>query len=244
MKKSIQLSLVSMAAMLSSACAITEVVAISGISYLVTGKSMSDNALSMVTNMDCAAHHLLSGDAVCLEKESLVLDTPYLAFAPTQEVKYEAPLMPAQFKDRPKDFYPVATAARFDSTPSATQDDDDKLNTAMYTQLRGDTSAIETSSKTVEYASADTPDSSLYAVVGSFSTEQNAETRRKLFHSFSPQISESVSGEKTLYRVVIGPLSYREEIASFHWFTDIEKTSPWVISLCADNLSEGPCRKG
>ncbi len=52
-----------------SACAPTAITVISlaagGFSYAATGKSVSDHALSSVTQSDCAVHRVLMGDPVC-----------------------------------------------------------------------------------------------------------------------------------------------------------------------------------
>lgn len=71
MCSSFKVALVAIVSLVLSGCAITEVVAVTGMSYLLTGKSVSDNALSMVTNKDCALHNLLSDEPIC-EPEILV----------------------------------------------------------------------------------------------------------------------------------------------------------------------------
>lgn len=229
MTKMMKLAVISTAAMLTSACAITEMVALTGLSYVLTGKSVSDNALSVVTNMDCAAHNLLSGDAICLDKEQSLLDDSFLAFAPIDEFNYEAPLLPVQFKDRPNDYDNQASTyveKRFDSQP----------DTPTGSEAA---SHIETST-----TSKQGTDEKIYAVVGSFETMQNAVDRKEIFQSYAPKISKGVSNKRTLYRVVIGPLSDREEIARLPSFDNIDKTPSWIITLCGDNLAEMPCSKG
>lgn len=41
--------------------------ALDGVSYATTGKSVSDHALSIVADEDCAAHRLVVGEAICRE---------------------------------------------------------------------------------------------------------------------------------------------------------------------------------
>ena len=54
-----------------TACTTLELAAFagSGISYLTTGKSFSDHAISMVTNRDCALHNMLDDQPICLNQQ-------------------------------------------------------------------------------------------------------------------------------------------------------------------------------
>lgn len=56
-----------------SACAPTAITLMSlaagGFSYAATGKSVSDNALSSVTQSDCAIHRVLRGQPVCADAQ-------------------------------------------------------------------------------------------------------------------------------------------------------------------------------
>lgn len=60
-----------------SGCASLELLAAGGISYLVTGKGLSDHALSMVMDQDCAFHRFLTDDSLCEEanQSTLLADT-------------------------------------------------------------------------------------------------------------------------------------------------------------------------
>lgn len=61
-----------------SGCASLELLAAGGISYLVTGKGLSDHALSMVMDKDCAFHRFLTDDSLCEEaaQATLLADNP------------------------------------------------------------------------------------------------------------------------------------------------------------------------
>lgn len=49
-------------------------VAIDGVSYIATGKSTTDHALSGLSGQDCALHRVLAGNDVCTEQSSAVAD--------------------------------------------------------------------------------------------------------------------------------------------------------------------------
>ena len=45
-----------------------------GISYLFTGKSMSDHPLSVALKQDCAIHRVVAGSRVCLLHDGELVD--------------------------------------------------------------------------------------------------------------------------------------------------------------------------
>ncbi|GEM_PF-6742036 len=207
-----KLTVISAATLLSSACAITEMVALTGLSYALTGKSVSDNALSMVTNMDCAAHHMLDGDAICQSKTQSLADNAFLAFAPMDELTYESPSLPVQFKDRPSDL-------NFDAAGKDQRDVGVNAEVSTVPEVKQD----------------------IFAVVGSFKDVQNAKVRKRQFDGYSARISTTVTKDQTLHRVVIGPLSHRDEMAQFPAYMTSEKTNPWIISRCNSDISAPSC---
>ncbi|XOV80475.1 MAG: SPOR domain-containing protein [Aestuariibacter sp.] len=54
-------------AMTTTGCATLELLAASGMSYLVTGKSLTDNAVSMVLDQDCALHRMIQDEQICAQ---------------------------------------------------------------------------------------------------------------------------------------------------------------------------------
>ncbi len=54
-------------------CATLELVAMSGASYLITGKSLTDNAVSTLLAKDCALHRIVQDRAVC-EEPGMAID--------------------------------------------------------------------------------------------------------------------------------------------------------------------------
>lgn len=54
--------------LLLSGCASTELLIVSGFSYLVSGKSVSDHAISAAMEQDCAAYRMVLGDPICSDR--------------------------------------------------------------------------------------------------------------------------------------------------------------------------------
>lgn len=67
MQKLIKVSSLCVAVTCVSGCASLELLAVGGISYLLTGKGLSDHALSAVMDKDCALHRYLTDEAICGE---------------------------------------------------------------------------------------------------------------------------------------------------------------------------------
>lgn len=71
MKKCIFFPVVAGTTLLLSGCATLELFSfgVSGLSYAVTGKSLSDHALSTVMEQDCALHRAITEDTVCTDPD-------------------------------------------------------------------------------------------------------------------------------------------------------------------------------
>lgn len=72
MKKTCRISLLFASVSSITGCASLELLAVGGMSYLLTGKGLSDHALSAVMDQDCAMHHVLSDRPIC---ENTVIET-------------------------------------------------------------------------------------------------------------------------------------------------------------------------
>lgn len=53
-----------------SGCATLEILAASGLSYVITGKSLTDNVVSVAINEDCAMHRLLQNKQMCQPEDT------------------------------------------------------------------------------------------------------------------------------------------------------------------------------
>jgi hypothetical protein len=210
-----------------SGCALTlEMMAISGISYLATGKSLSDNAFSAVTNRDCALHRIIMNQAVCVENEQVPSDTNdefMLARNTTADTK-KTELTEAQ-----NIIYPAKDLA--ESLPS-------DVGAGFATVSMSDFSVLidEPKVKATKYSSAQT-----FAVVGSFNNYQYAQRRNEKYLSFNPQIIKNRADSATKYRVVVGPVKRHDFIAELPVMVGAETQLPWEIDLCVNDMSPPPC---
>lgn len=88
MRTVFKLSLAAICVSNLTACASLELSAVSGIAYLITGKSLSDHALSQVAQKDCALHRFLLSQSICSDKDSnqpLDAQEPDVLLAQTSE---------------------------------------------------------------------------------------------------------------------------------------------------------------
>jgi hypothetical protein len=210
-----------------SGCALTlEMMAISGISYLATGKSLSDNAFSLLTNRDCALHRVMMNEGICAENELPTSDTNDEFLLARIEVpdtiKTEVTTAQSTFNSVPKEHEDVPSAVIA------------KLNTA---NARSFSIAIEeTKTPLTEHLSAQT-----FAVVGSFNIYQYAQRRNDKYVNFNPQIIKNQADSATLYRVVVGPINRDDFIAGLPTMVGAETQLPWEIDLCVNDMSPPPC---
>jgi hypothetical protein len=206
-----------------SGCALTlEMMAISGISYLATGKSLSDNAFSVVTNRDCALHRVIMNEAICVENKLSPSDNNnafMLAgskMTDTIETKVEtAQIIIDSAENLPSDVVAHSSTARLSDFSDVEK---------------------ETKTQSTEYASAQT-----FAVVGSFNNYEYAQRRNEKYVNFNPQIIKNQADSATKYRVVVGPVKRHNFISELPVMVGAETQLPWEIDLCVDDMSPPPC---
>ena len=210
-----------------SGCALTlEMMAISGISYLATGKSLSDNAFSLVTNRDCALHRVMTNEAICAENTLPTSNTNDELLLARSEVpapiKTEVTTAQNTFNSVPEEYEDVPSAVIATFTPA---------------NIRSFSIAIEeTKTPLTEHLSAQT-----FAVVGSFNSYQYAQRRNDKYVNFNPQIIKNQADSATQYRVVVGPITHDDFIAGLPTMVGAETQLPWEIDLCVNDMSPPPC---
>ncbi|MFT6284668.1 MAG: hypothetical protein ACJAXM_001142 [Arenicella sp.] len=210
-----------------SGCALTlEMMAISGISYLATGKSLSDNAFSLVTNRDCALHRVMTNEVICTENT-----------LPTSDTNDEFLLARTEVPDTIKTKVTTAQSI-LNSVPEEYEDVPSILIATFNTaNTRNFSIAIEeTKTPLTEHLSAQT-----FAVVGSFNSYQYAQRRNDKYVNFNPQIIKNQADSATQYRVVVGPITRDDFIAELPKMVGAETQLPWEIDLCADDMFPPPC---
>jgi hypothetical protein len=209
-----------------SGCALTlEMMAISGISYLATGKSLSDNAFSLVTNRDCALHRVMTNEAICAENT-----------LPTSDTNNEFLLARTEVPDTIKTEVTTAQST-FNSVPEEYEDVPSAVATLNTANIPSFSIAIEeTNTPLTEHLSAQT-----FAVVGSFNSYQYAQRRNDKYVNFNPQIIKNQADSATQYRVVVGPINRDDFIAGLPTMVGAETQLPWEIDLCVNDMSPPPC---
>ena len=206
-----------------SGCALTlEMMAISGVSYLATGKSLSDNAFSMVTNRDCALHHVIMNKAFCAENELLSSDN-----------NNELILAQSKILDTIKTEVTLAKNT-FNPVEDVSSDVIATFHTANIRYFSGVTE--ETKAQSTEYPPAQT-----FAVVGSFNNYQYAQRRNEKYANFNPQIIKNQADSATKYRVVVGPIKRHDFLLKLPKMVGAETQLPWEIDLCINDMSPPPC---
>jgi hypothetical protein len=210
-----------------SGCALTlEMMAISGISYIATGKSLSDNAFSLVTNKDCALHRIIINEAICVKNEPAPNDT-------------DNELMLANIETTDTIETDVTMAqSRVEPTQEMTGDVSSVVLTGLATMSMSDFAVVieQPKVKAAEYLSAQT-----FAVVGSFNNYQYAQHRNEKYLNFNPRIIENNAESSTKYRVVVGPFKRHDFIAELPVMVGAETQLPWEIDLCINDMSPPPC---
>jgi len=212
-----------------SGCALTlEMMAISGISYLATGKSLSDNAFSMVTNRDCALHRVVMNQAICSENKpspsenndgSLIASAKMVDTIVTKVTKVTKVTTPQNVIVSPADMSPDVVTS---------------FSTASISDFSRNIE--ETPTLSSEYSFAQT-----FAVVGSFNNYQYAQRRNEKYVHFNPQIIKNQADLATRYRVVVGPIKRDGFIAELPIMVGAETQLPWEIELCVNDMSPPPC---
>jgi hypothetical protein len=210
-----------------SGCALTlEMMAISGISYIATGKSLSDNALSVMTNRDCALHRIIMDQTVCVENEKTPSDT-------------NNEFMLAGNKTSGLIDNEVTTARTIvEPAEEITSDVPPVVLAGVATMSMNDFTVVieQPKVKSSEYSSAHK-----FAVVGSFNNYQYAQHRNDKYLNFNPQIIQNNADSATKYRVVVGPVKRHDYIEELPVMVGAETQLPWEIDLCINDMSPPPC---
>jgi hypothetical protein len=200
--------------------------AISGISYIATGKSLSDNAFSLVTNKDCALHRIIINEVICVENEPSTNDTDNELMLASNETT--------------DTIETVATTAKSIIEPAQeiTSNVSSVVLSALAPVSMSDFAVMiePPKVKSIEHSSAQT-----FAVVGSFNNYQYALRRNEKYLNFNPQIIENKADSTTKYRVVVGPYKHHDFITQLPAMVGAETQLPWGIDLCINDMSPPPC---
>ncbi|WDE10194.1 SPOR domain-containing protein [Thalassomonas haliotis] len=248
---------------LISGCASLDVVmvAASGISYLVSGKSISDNIVSAVIDEDCAAHRLLLNKKVCVPTNK-----PVDMLATDGDTRIAANTLPEQ----------PQTEAVVAEQPEVYQSGNNTViaraldRSEQFEQLLPQTDTSGANREQVQGAAArhtlpqevsmageiaknmtppHAPDDhnhyienpQTFVVIGSFNELSFARERQISHMALNAEVVSNLHNDKTRFRVVVGPYNELDSEQSLTQLPELEQFSPWRINLCASSMAPPPC---
>ena len=235
-------------------CALTmEMMAISGISYLATGKSLSDNAFSLLTKQDCAVHRMILGEPLCEKNTAItnekitslmaITDKMATTAAHTSTVQTTAKKPGETVLVRTEQPTAVTSARALQAlaiqpTPDPTWVSDLDL------EMRAAVLNMNDFSVPVEYSkplSNQDHSAEKFAVVGSFNSYKYALHRSEKYQRYNTQIIKNPRNYPTKYRVVVGPIKNEAYTVELPVLVGAETQLPWEIELCISDMSPPPC---
>lgn len=217
MTKVIKISVLCAAISSTTGCASLELMAVGGVSYLLTGKGLTDHALSAVMEQDCAWHHLLNDEPLCAELISSE-ESPQLLAA--NELVTEQVEQVEQVEQ--------GTLVQEES------EGESRISVALIEKGNAETELFVGNESQSELAQS-------YAVIGSFNDLKFAYERSMLYRHYNTLIVENPEQSATRFRVVIGPLQDRSLLHLIHLDESHKQEELWTIELCSDSLLPPPC---
>ena len=233
--------------------------AANGLSFAVSGKSLSDHFLSNATGNDCSLFRIVSGDRICLVGTQDVADEKTqepTATVVTATILNDGATLArsrgATFTSTESNKASVATAQE---EPSALEletglaartahysllDPNQTLRkVAMIEPSRGAGPDVQVASTEPYQVAREIDRPQLFVVLGSFQDQANA-LRQHSVNGNSRITPAIVNGER-YYRVVLGP--FGDSITTLATASDsaLHGAGRWPIWLCADSLSAPPC---
>ena len=228
----------------------------SGISYMVTGKSISDHAISTVMKKDCALHRTILGENTCVEHDGNGVirgvkpsEHPVIAKEDNWQI-IEKPLNqsinPIFISER-RQLPPMNQPQS--STPKPTQLTVSPNQTVLelMAEQKHQVKAEYGDNKIAKRASyLDKP--ALYAVVGSYNNKHFAQSniikqaqRSNVKARLMVNSVESINQGAPKYRVLIGPLNANQFDTNLGDVGESANYEAWRMTLCQQTLLPPPC---
>ena len=198
--------------------------ALDGVSYAATGKSVSDHALSAATEKDCAMWRVVSEqeiEAVCQDPTEANLDLA---------------------EDGDSDTVWGFLVGLFSGNHKASSEgliDDVTLSPKSGF---GDIDPAEVPPTPLAIATVAAPNhKAIYLVLGSFKSVNRAESQASRVPGITTAIAPALVGDDRYFRVVAGPFEQDETDAAEHrlWAAGINNV--WAANLCTNDLLAPPC---
>ena len=227
--------------------------AASGISYITTGKSMSDHAVSAVASQDCAVHRLVLGRSMC---EAFVDESEGTAVAqvnaaakdtatpdsPTQRLR-DSMISLAEKLDG--DLQPAAGPADSETGLTAPlRTKDDKSSSALGTIDNALVALAETINSTQQDETpkilVETANAQHYLIIGQFRQLREAEAVRTRHASLQTVVRMVLDEGALLFQVTAGPFS-RPDAVGIGATIATGDTRPEIALLCSERATRAPC---
>ena len=225
--------------------------ALDGVSYVATGKSVSDHALSAAVKKDCAVWRVVSEqdvEAVCQEYATddaedgfaVALEASAGAAAPPTERRATQQTQPTEIVLAAA--MPAEPPVKWDIT--ATPEPLDRLLGIDPAKLPADPDAGRDSGvlpAATHGAPAAANRKAIYLVVGSFRTIDRAERVAAQVPGITAAIAPTLVGDDRYYRVVVGPYELGETGDAQSRLAAAGIGNTWAASLCTGDLGAPPC---
>ncbi len=230
--------------------------AASGLSYVTTGKSMSDHAVSAVASQDCAVHRIVLGLSMCEayvdESEAIVLaqvkEVPVSAENPDNAAKRLRDSMVSLAEKLDDDLQPASGPAvpdignrrGFDTITEASSKASDTVENALVA-MTNTIASLQKPEKADTRAVFDERDMARhYLIIGQFPQIQQAEALQTRHASLQTVVRMVLDDGALLFQVTAGPFS-RPDAVDISATIASKGISPEIALLCADRATRAPC---
>ncbi len=191
--------------------------ALDGASFVTTGKSVGDHALSAVVDKDCALLRVVTErDVAAVCREYISEEERDAAVAPTVVSAFKGLFTEIEPRKVPPrtdvDPEPILPVALMDGIGMSGARDENIEN------RRG-----------------------IYLMIGNFPSIEGAEKLAARVTGISTVVAPAMAGDVRYFRVVAGPIAPGETYAAQSRLTAVGIDNSWAASLCARDLGAPPC---
>ena len=230
--------------------------AMDGISYATTGKSVSDHALSAATNQDCAVWRAVSEqqiEAVCQDPAPDSDDTAVAVEDAGNDGGFFAGLFSGGDGAPTPDPDPIVTLVATDPVIDAPATPSDEMINSLSEPSDFGLVDFEPAKAPVIPAAIATPVAdapttlatpnykAIYLVLGSFKSVEGAESLASRVPGITTAIAPALVGDDRYFRVVAGPYELDETGAAEHRLAAAGINNVWAARLCTNDLVAPPC---
>jgi hypothetical protein len=215
--------------------------AMDGISYATTGKSVSDHALSAATDQDCAVWRAVSEqeiEAVC--QDPVEDDSQVAAEDAGNDGWFSAGLFSGNDEAPAAEPEPMVTLVAATPATSPDKDVDSLTNSTDFDVIDFDPAKASLANAPLP---AITPNyKAIYLVLGSFKSVASAESLASRVPGITTAIAPALIGEDRYFRVIAGPFELDETGAAEQRLAAAGINNVWAARLCTNDLLAPPCK--